>query len=189
MRRIAWIVGIVSAAAALAAGTVASARQPEPREVPPAASLEIEGIMHPLRLGSYCWDGLCSDTFGIVTDDQALRLSSPITGTLRLAIPDPPENVRLWAVRVAPTEAIRRGEDWIVWPWKIEPARAHVLAPAVEQQVRIDLPAGLYALLLSADWPDRRGDASYGLLVEVDGPVYLPLAEVGSGGAPWVRER
>jgi len=145
------------------------------RSNPPPLAVTIGGAAHDARLGSYCWDGLCADTFAAITQAVPVRARAPLTLTLTLGLADPPAELGYRLFPVARAEALRSGEDWIAWPWKNVPFTR--LAHTQSQALRLPGRSGWHVLEFLVRWEGRdRGDASYGLLLDLTGPVYLPLA-------------
>ena len=143
---------------------------------PPAASASDGAATVALGLGSYCWTppagpGLCADAIGVITAPSSLRVA---TGdSLLLGGPLLAASVEAWSatawVRDAP---VARGDDWLAWvPWSGS-------TDPVGQPLALDLDAsaltaparpGSYLVSLSVSFP--QGDATYGLLLEVERPA------------------
>jgi hypothetical protein len=151
---------------------------PSTPEEPPAVELVLPDGMVPFRLGSHCWVSFCGDTFAAITQAEPLSLRSPLSGTLRVAGDELPNQLGVRAYRVSWDEQLRGGDDWLAWPWRNVPFRR--LDNRLEQPVSLALAPGLHVVELLATWPgEAPRDASYGLLVRVDGPIYLPFAAHG----------
>lgn len=151
---------LVSAAAAVwlvSPATEAAARPPRTPSVlgerlfvsyPPTPTLEIDGVQHRLTRGTFSWDGMHFDAYGIMTTDEPVSADAPTTGTLRLGLAEPPQRLTLCVAPVGHWMAVAKGEGWAAWPRSS--CRPRQLPPSTEQEIRLGLANGLYALGLHA---------------------------------------
>jgi hypothetical protein len=187
-RRMIWLTGLalagllallpLAAAPRAVAGPVqqpTATPRPPGQEKPPPLLLEQNATVTPFRLGTYCWDGLCADTFAAITAPEPLRVGRPVlAGRLSLRYTTPPTQLSLGWYPVTWADVERRGDDWIAWP--LRQGRERALQPALQQDVSIDLYPGLNVVIVFGGW-GQLADAMYALLVEVGGPalpLYLP---------------
>ena len=148
-----------------------SSTPPPPLDRPPPLVAAADGNSRALGLYSSCWSAaegpaLCVDAIGIVTVNAALLLARgerlTITGTVGLA---GAESV-LAAVRPVvgdPIEELRNG----LLAWRLPPGTPLAVdLDADSIRFDVDLEPGRYVLTFFMRFP--QGDASYGLLLEVE---------------------
>lgn len=141
-------------------------------ERPPALTASAGAQSVAVGLGTYCWtspgggSALCADVFGIITGLTALPASAgeavTVHGDLLVARAS---GVSGWAIP-RPAEPIADGDDWLVWG--LSPDDRVTLEIALSGDTLTfdaDLPPGRYVVALFLDF--RQGDASYGLLLDV----------------------
>lgn len=159
---------------------------------PPPATLTIDGQSQSSGIGSYCWSdqsgqALCADMLGIPTDDQPLPASTTLFAEFQLSLDELPGEVSL-GIFPATDDLALPGEAG-GWRWWQFGETSQFTLPAVsDPSIELTLDPGLYVFALHAMWPDR-GDASYGFLVEVDGPAVPDVtAAPGEGEDPLAGE-
>jgi hypothetical protein len=157
---------------------------PLPAE-PPPMYFGIEGQSHEAAIGTYCWfPGGCMDAIGPITPAEPVRLRLP--STLRLDVSATLDiqsaELRAWPVRMEDAQPITVGR-WageLAWTRFAGPRIDLPVLPLREQALPLDLDPGLHILAFTVYWASR-GDAVYGLLVEVErgGRLYLPGLSIG----------
>jgi hypothetical protein len=150
---------------------------------PPPAILEIDGQEQVSGIGTYCWTqpkgkgtgvAVCADMVGIPTPEEPLLVSTPFTATFRLAPEVTPDELLLEVISVTDKDEFEEWPSgWRGWPFK--EGERYSLPLEREPSIELSLEPGLYVLNLMGWW-QAWGDASYGLLVEVQPP--LPILAV-----------
>lgn len=138
---------------------------------PPLARLEVGEERQLAGRGSFCWKGNCAD-FGIYTNSMPLVVRSPFTAHLHLPLVEPPDGLRLYTMMVSPPGHLEYeiiADDEASWSSE-KPGRELLDRGALllkrDQDIKLSLEPGYYALVISAAWRDY-GDAQYGFLIEI----------------------
>jgi hypothetical protein len=140
----------------------------------------LDGLAHEAAIGTYCWfPAGCVDAIGPITPAEPVRAHVPTDLRLEVSANLPVTSASLYAhpVRMADAHPITVGR-WkgdLAWNrFRGLPIHLPVL-PVRDQTVSLDLPPGLHVLSFSVHWQGR-GDANYGLLVDVEPAqaLYLP---------------
>ena len=141
---------------------------------PPGAVLTVDGVEQKAGLGSYCWNswvrGICSASGGPVTPSEPLVVHSPVRAELRVGDGQP--SIRLRVLPVAQDDGPRdTSQSARMWPFTREWFESALVDQAITaagpHELRLALDPGLYVLSVSARWPGRGRDASYGFLLSV----------------------
>jgi hypothetical protein len=142
----------------------------------PFARLQVGDQTQLARVGSYCWKGGCGDGPVIPTSSTPLRIQSSRFARLYLPLVEPPDALALTAMLVSSPGILQgdpsydyMGEDNASWSYE-KPGR-NVMELGIfplrrEQDIKLSLEPGYYALTVLAVWHDY-GDVKYGFLVEV----------------------
>jgi hypothetical protein len=143
---------------------------------PPLARMDTGERTQLAELGSFCWKGGCADGPVISTASMPLVTQSPVVARLFLPLREPPDGLSLSAMFVSPLGALQGdanydyvGADTASWSYE-KPGRAAfdlgVFPLRREQEIKLSLEPGYYALTVLAVWHDY-GDVKYGFLIEV----------------------
>jgi hypothetical protein len=143
---------------------------------PPLARMEIGEKTQVAERGSFCWKGGCADGPVISTSSIPLVTGSPVIAHLYLPLREPPDSLSLSAMFISPPGILQGdasydyvGKDTASWSYE-KPGRElldlGLLPLRREQDVKLSLESGYYALTVLAVWHDY-GDVKYGFLIEV----------------------
>ena len=139
-------------------GTPVTDAPPSVTVAPPGA-----GVVE-MRVGSYCWGGLCADAIGILTPATAITAAAGAElefGGEAFAVAPAGSSFQLWPVPTAPVDA---QEDWQAWQPQSDPITLDVVnARAV---LPGDLAPGTYLAALFLNYA-AGGDGSYGILIDI----------------------
>ncbi len=150
---------------------------------PPTLVAGTDTVATRAGLGTYCWSGdeagICADSIGIISgvgtlpiaSGESVTLSGDLTGVVI-------ETVTARAWRLSEVELIEQGNDFVAW----SPQGTALAIPVVIDDKGLVLTPGLPQgdYLVSVRVLADRGDAQYGILLEVDGGGGLGF--VGGGG-------
>ena len=150
---------------------------------PPTLVAGTDTVATRAGLGTYCWSGdeagICADSIGIISgvgtlpiaSGESVTLSGDLTGVVI-------ETVTAQAWRLSEVELIEQGNDFVAW----SPQGTALAIPVVIDDKGLVLTPGLPQgdYLVSVRVLADRGDAQYGILLEVDGGGGLGF--VGGGG-------
>ncbi|MCH8199027.1 MAG: hypothetical protein IIA54_03030 [Chloroflexi bacterium] len=140
---------------------------------PPGAVLTVDGVEQKAGVGTYCWDswlrGICVDSPGPVTPSQPLVVHSPVLAELRVGDGQPSIHFRVLPAGQddGPRDTSRSTRTWLLPREMHESALLDEALAAGSRELRFALEPGLYVLSVSAQWPGRGRDASYGFLLSV----------------------
>ena len=155
---------------------------PMPGE-PPPMFFHFDGIAYEAAIGTYCWLG-CVDAAGPITPPDPVRIGALTPSRLEVSASPSIESVHMMAfpARMEDAREITSGH-WkgdLVWHSFRGPRIELPVLPVRDQTIALELGPGLHVLDFTVNW-DGWGDASYGMLVDVEDRESLFL--------PWVNTR
>jgi len=131
---------------------------------PPTVTIAFgDGGAAPMRVGTYCWSGVCADAIGIITPLSPVRAAAgdeiAFAGE---AFEESPSSVslQLWAL---PDATVAEGGDWRAW--SPETAATALMVTDGVAALPADLTPGRYLASLFATFSG--GDAAYGVVIEI----------------------
>ena len=148
---------------------------------PPDAVLTVDGVEQRAALGSYCWESwwvrrVCAQSTGPVTPSQPLAVRSPVLPAFHVGdgkYGQPLTHLRVFAAGEIEGR-LDRSQGTRTWPSpgiRTWPFMRELLEESIDDvgldELRLTLEPGLYVLSVSAQWPGRGRDASYGFLLSV----------------------
>lgn len=145
--------------------TAADPATPVPGVQPPSVTLAASGASPvAMRIGTYCWGGICADAIGILTPLTPISASAggELTfGGEAFATAPAGTSFLLWTVPDAPVDA---RDDWQAWRPESDPITVEVVdGKAV---LPADLAPGSYLAALFVNFAGG-GDGSYGIVIDV----------------------
>ena len=153
---------------------------------PPTLVAGTASVAKRAGLGTYCWGGdevgICADSLGIISGvgtlpiagDESVTLSGDLAGVVIESA-----TARAWPL--SKVEMIEQGNDFNAW----SPLGTALAIPVVVAKKGLVLTPGLPQgdYLVSVRVLADRGDAQYGIMLEVDGGSGFEIVGVGSDSA------